>query len=55
MFKNTIDLWAGQRKCIIALTDEDLSMMTELFESKQRNPIDVIKKKYIEFVRACPG
>ena len=55
MFKNTIDLWAGQRKCIIALTDEDLSMMTGLFESKQRNPIDVIKKKYIEFVRACPG
>lgn len=55
MFKNLIDLWAGQRKCIIALTDEDLSMMTDLFESKQRDPIDVIKKKYIEFVRACPG
>ena len=55
MFRNTIDLWSGQRKCIIALTDADLSMMVELFESKQRNPIDVIKKKYVEFVRACPG
>ena len=55
MYKNTIDLWAGQRKCIIALSDEDLSMMAEIFESKQRNPIDVIKKKYIEFIRACPG
>lgn len=55
MFKNTIDLWSGQRKCIISITDEDLSMMAELFESKQRDPIDVIKKKYIEFVRACPG
>ncbi len=55
MFKNTIDLWSGQRKCLIALTDEDIAMMAELFESKQRNPIDVIKKKYIEFIRSCPG
>ncbi|MDR3601419.1 MAG: hypothetical protein P4L49_13220 [Desulfosporosinus sp.] len=55
MFKNTIDLWAGQRKCIITLTDEDLSMMVSVFESKQRHPIEVIKKKYIEFIRACPS
>lgn len=55
MFRNTIDLWSAQRKCIIALTDEDVAMMAELFESRQRNPIDVIKKKYIEFTRACPG
>ena len=55
MFKNTIDLWAGQRKCIIALTDEDISMMVLIFESKQRSPIEVIKKKYIEFTRACPS
>lgn len=27
MFRNTVDLWAGQRRCIIALTDEDLSLM----------------------------
>lgn len=55
MFKNTIDLWAGQRKCIITLTDEDLSMMVSLFEDKQRHPADVIKKKYIEFIRSCPS
>lgn len=55
MFKNTIDLWAGQRKCIIILTDEDLSMMVSVFQSKQRNPIEIIKKKYIEFIRACPS
>ncbi|GGH88586.1 hypothetical protein JOD43_004254 [Pullulanibacillus pueri] len=55
IFKNTIDLWAGQRKCIIALTDEDISMMVSVFESKQRLPIEVIKKKYIEFMRACPS
>ena len=55
MFKNTIDLWAGQRRCIIHLTDEDLSLMVNVFESKQRSPIDVLKKKYIEFRRACPA
>jgi len=55
MFKNTVDLWSGQRKCIIALHDEDVELMVTLFESKQRNPIDVIKKKYVEFTRACPG
>ncbi len=55
MFKHTIDLWSGQRRCIIAVTDEDLSLMVSVFESKQRNPIDVLKKKYIEFTRACPS
>ncbi len=55
IFKNTIDLWSGQRKCIIALTDQDLSLMISVFESKQRLPIEVIKKKYVEFVRSCPA
>jgi hypothetical protein len=54
-FKSTIDLWSGQRKCIIALTDADVEQMVELFESKQRLPLDVMKKKYIEFRRACPS
>jgi len=55
MFKNTIDLWAGQRRCIVILTDSDLEMMVEVFESKQRSPIEVLKKKYLEFRRACPS
>jgi len=55
VFKNTIDLWAGQRKCIIALTDEDIKLMVSIFESKQRVPIEVIKKKFVEFIRACPS
>ena len=55
IFKNTIDLWAGQRKCIISITDEDLKLMVEVYESKQRDPIEVLKKKYIEFIRACPS
>lgn len=55
MFKNTIDLWAGQRRCIIALNDQDIQMMLDIYESKQRQPIDVIKMKYLEFIRACPS
>jgi hypothetical protein len=55
IFQNTIDLWSGQRRCILILTDEDLSLMCELYESKNRNPIDVIKKKYIEFTRSLPS
>ena len=55
IFKNTIDLWAGQRRCIICLTDSDVQMMANVYESKQRDPIEVIKKKYVEFIRACPA
>lgn len=55
VYRNTIDLWAGQRKCILILTDEDLQLMCKMFEGKQRLPIDVIKMKYIEFIRNCPS
>lgn len=55
MFQNTIDLWSSQRKCIIAITDEDLKLMVSLYESRQRAPIEVLKKKYVEFRRACPS
>ena len=55
MFRNTIALWAGQRRCIIGLTDEDLELMVEVFDSPQRQPIEVLKKKYVEFQRACPS
>lgn len=55
MFKNTIELWGGQRRCIICLDDDDLKQMVEVFESRQRSPIEVLKKKYIEFRRACPS
>ena len=55
IFRNTVDLWSGQRRCIIGLTDDDLEFMVEVFDSKQRDPIEVLKKKYIEFRRACPS
>jgi hypothetical protein len=54
MFRNTVDLWSGQRRCILTLTDDDLELMVNVFESKQRSPIDVLKKKYVEFRRKCP-
>lgn len=53
--QNTVDLWSGQRRCIITLTDLDLEQMVEVFESKQRIPLDVLKKKYVEFRRSCPA
>ncbi|EOF5683698.1 hypothetical protein ACK1IC_004157 [Salmonella enterica] len=55
MYKNTIDLWSSQRKCIIAITDDDLKLMVDVYESKQRAPAEVLKKKYIEFRRSCPS
>ncbi len=50
----TVNLWAGQRKAVITLTDADLEQMVEVFESKQRDPLDIVNKKYVEFRRACP-
>lgn len=55
MFKNTVDLWSSQRKCMIALTDPDIQLMVDVYESKQRTPIEVLKKKYLEFRRSCPS
>ena len=50
----TVNLWAGQRKAVITLTDADLEQMVEVFESGQRDPMDIVNKKYVEFRRACP-
>ncbi len=52
--KRVIDLWSGQRKAIVTLTDIDIEQMVEVFESGQRIPLDVLKKKYVEFRRDCP-
>lgn len=54
IMQRTIDLWSGQRRAIISLSDDDLDQMVEVFDSKQRDPLDVLIKKYIEFRRACP-
>ena len=52
--KQAVDLWSGQRKCVLVLDDDDINMMGGIFESKQRRPIDVIKKKYFEFMQKVP-
>ncbi len=53
--KNIVDLWAGQRRCILVLTDEDIALMVSLYENKQRLPIEVIKKSYLAFTRLLPS
>ena len=55
MIQNTIDLWSGQRRCILIMDDSDLELMRSCNENGQRMPIEVIKKKYIEFTRMCPN
>lgn len=54
ILQNTIDLWSSDRRCILIMDDEDLSLMETTNKSKQRLPIEVIKKKYIEFSRLHP-
>lgn len=53
--RNLVDLWAGQRRCIIVLTDEDIDLMVTLFESRQRLPIEVLKRSYVNFTRRLPS
>jgi len=55
IYQNTIDLWSGQRRCILVFDDSDLQLMTDVYESKQRLPIEVLKRKYVEFMRNCPS
>ena len=55
VFQHTIDLWSGQRKCILIMDDSDVEMMVNVYESKQRDPIEVVKMKYIDFTRKCPA
>ena len=33
----------------------NLEMMVTVFESRQRLPIEVLKRAYIDFTRACPS
>ncbi|MEA5020945.1 MAG: GxxExxY protein [Gordonibacter sp.] len=55
IIQNIIDLWSGQRKCLLVLTDEDLKLMVNVYETKQRDPIEIVKQKYVEFLRLCPA
>lgn len=53
--KNIIDLWSSRRVCILVLTDAELKQMCEVFESKNRDPYEVIKMIYLDFTRLLPS
>ena len=52
--RNIIDLWSGQRVCILVLTDIDLKEMVQIYDDKQRCPYEYLKMKYIQFTRKLP-
>jgi len=51
IIQNIINLWNSDRRCILIMDDNDLSLMETVNSGNQRLPIEVIKKKYIEFSR----
>lgn len=51
--RNIADLWSAKRAAVICLTDADLSLMVAMIEAN-RDPVDVLKKKYAEFSRSLP-
>jgi hypothetical protein len=52
--RNITDLHSSKRVAVECLTDADLALMLQLLEARRR-PVDVIKKKHVEFVRTLPG
>lgn len=55
MRQNIIDLWSGQRVCILVLTDADLKEMARIYENKQRMPYEYLQKIYIDQTRLYPS
>ena len=53
--RQAVDLWSSRRVAIVCLTDADLAQMVEVYETKQRKPVEVLKKKYVEFQRMWPN
>jgi hypothetical protein len=51
--RNIVDLHSSKRTAVVCLTDADLELMFRMLEARRR-PIEVIKKKYVEFVRTLP-
>ena len=51
--RNIIDLHSSKRNAIIWLDDSDIDLMVQMLDSGRR-PIDVLRKKYVEFTRQLP-
>lgn len=54
MQQNIIDLWSGQRVCILVLTDYDMQQMVQIYKDKQRFPYEYLKMIYVKQVRKYP-
>lgn len=54
VIKHIVDIWSGQRKCILWITDEDMRTMVDVYHSKQRKPIEVIERAFLRLMRKCP-
>jgi hypothetical protein len=53
VLKNTVDLHSSKRCMILCLDDSDVDLMLNLLEA-DREPAEVVKKKYVEFTRLLP-
>lgn len=51
--RNIVDLHSSKRAAIICLNDSDIDLMVQMLDSGRR-PIDVLRKKHIEFTRQLP-
>jgi hypothetical protein len=51
--RNIIDLHSSKRNAIICLDDSDIHLMVQMLDSGRR-PIDVLRKKHVEFTRQLP-
>lgn len=53
VLKNTVDLHSSKRCIVLCIDDSDIELMLNLWES-DRNPVEAIKKKFVEFTRLLP-
>ncbi|MFI9176024.1 hypothetical protein [Streptomyces lincolnensis] len=51
--QNIVDLHSSKRAAVICLDDADLELMLQLVDTG-RPPVEVIRKKYVEFTRVLP-
>lgn len=51
--RNLVDLHSSKRVIILCLDDSDIELMFSLLDAGM-DPVDVIKKRYVEFVRLLP-
>jgi len=53
VLRNTVDLHSSKRCIVLCLSDIDIDLMINVLASGRR-PVEVLKKKYVEFTRLLP-